>query len=119
MAHTSPRPAKAAPPVTPEAVRDPPSRGAAQPDLAGQLVGRLATLPRYYTTRDLLDALGGWDPTLDAYCAGLLPPQAIEALEGHESRLSLQLLRRLLAVALAVHATLGLLVPTAPETPPR
>jgi len=59
-----------------------------------------ATLPRYFTIRDLLDAFQGKDPLLDAYVHGWLTPLAEQTLEANHPQLSCWLLARLIRLTL-------------------
>lgn len=62
----------------------------------------LQPLPRFYTTRDLADALGGIDPLVDAYVQGWLPLAALDAIELTDpARLQCWLIARLIRLRLA------------------
>ena len=54
-----------------------------------------ARLPRYYTDKDLLAALGSRDALVEAYCHEWLPPEALTQLEERPERLQCWLLARL------------------------
>lgn len=91
------------PAVPPEPV---PFAAAAPPppavNRADQTATALARLPRYFTTKDLLDAFGGADPLLDAYVLGHLPPLAVSTLEANYPQLHCWLLARVIRLAMEV-----------------
>jgi len=86
-----------------------PSHEAAQ---RARITAALASLPRFYGPKDLVEALGrgveGRDRLLDAYCRGWLPDEAVDVLESiDQPRLQCWLLQRLIRLHLEGHGQPG------------